>query len=472
MKTRDSKYWDFGSVPMIEPEYLGSILAAASDIALFVKLDGNILSILVNETEKSLGNLSHWEGRSIRDFLTTESIEKLDVVINQIKSGQSVMHSVELNHQDNAIWQFPVRYSIHRLGAQDTILMLGRDLRTIAETQQQLIKAQIAVERGYEESRRLDARFRILMANTRDAVVFVSIVDGKIIEANGMAGDMMGLATEVLTNTDFPSHFQSNGRGALISQLVAATEEDANAQYDAVLTLNGSSVRLYPSLFRSSGQRYLLCRLEADEDSAVKDDDLSKNLLSLYQSGPDAIVFTQSNGVIEAANDGFLDLINAPSLPKVKGRSLANFLTRGQIDLAVMLDNVVRSGQVRIYATELQNEFGAKLGVEVSVAKLGSTSKPLAAFVIRDSNRAQTLRPHASESNAHSGSSVSELVGSATLKEIVGETNDMIEKICIETALEMTKNNRAAAAEMLGLSRQSLYVKLRKFDLVSKDQDF
>ena len=95
MKTRDSKFWDFGSVPMIEPEYLGSILAAASDIALFVKLDGNILSILVNETEKSLGNLSHWEGRSIRDFLTTESIEKLDVVINQIKSGQSVMHSVE-----------------------------------------------------------------------------------------------------------------------------------------------------------------------------------------------------------------------------------------------------------------------------------------------------------------------------------------------------------------------------------------
>jgi len=140
MKTRDSKFWDFGSVPMIEPEYLGSILAAASDIALFVKLDGNILSILVNETEKSLGNLSHWEGRSIRDFLTTESIEKLDVVINQIKSGQSVMHSVELNHQDNAIWQFPVRYSIHRLGAQDTILMLGRDLRTIAETQQQLIR--------------------------------------------------------------------------------------------------------------------------------------------------------------------------------------------------------------------------------------------------------------------------------------------------------------------------------------------
>jgi len=46
----------------------------------------------------------------------------------------------------------------------------------------------------------------------------------------------------------------------------------------------------------------------------------------------------------------------------------------------------------------------------------------------------------------------------------------MIEKICIETAIELTQNNRAAAAEMLGLSRQSLYVKLRKFDLLAKDR--
>jgi len=46
----------------------------------------------------------------------------------------------------------------------------------------------------------------------------------------------------------------------------------------------------------------------------------------------------------------------------------------------------------------------------------------------------------------------------------------MIEKICIETAIELTQNNRAAAAEMLGLSRQSLYVKLRKFDLLTRDR--
>ncbi len=41
----------------------------------------------------------------------------------------------------------------------------------------------------------------------------------------------------------------------------------------------------------------------------------------------------------------------------------------------------------------------------------------------------------------------------------------MIEKLSIEAALELTGDNRASAAEMLGLSRQSLYVKLRRFGL-------
>ena len=45
------------------------------------------------------------------------------------------------------------------------------------------------------------------------------------------------------------------------------------------------------------------------------------------------------------------------------------------------------------------------------------------------------------------------------------ETTDLIERLCIEAALELTQDNRASAAEMLGLSRQSLYVKLRRYGL-------
>ena len=60
---------------------------------------------------------------------------------------------------------------------------------------------------------------------------------------------------------------------------------------------------------------------------------------------------------------------------------------------------------------------------------------------------------------------LTELVGRVPMKDIVGETTDLIEKRCIEAALELTRDNRASAAEILGLSRQSLYVKLRRFGM-------
>ena len=63
------------------------------------------------------------------------------------------------------------------------------------------------------------------------------------------------------------------------------------------------------------------------------------------------------------------------------------------------------------------------------------------------------------------GPQMTKLVGRVSLKELVRESTDLIEKLCIEAALELTDDNRASAAEMLGLSRQSLYVKLRRFGL-------
>ena len=37
--------------------------------------------------------------------------------------------------------------------------------------------------------------------------------------------------------------------------------------------------------------------------------------------------------------------------------------------------------------------------------------------------------------------------------------------------LDLTRDNRVAAAELLGLSRQSLYVKLRRYDMLEGGAD-
>jgi DNA-binding NtrC family response regulator len=61
------------------------------------------------------------------------------------------------------------------------------------------------------------------------------------------------------------------------------------------------------------------------------------------------------------------------------------------------------------------------------------------------------------------------LVGKLPLKELVRESTDLIERLCIEAALQMNGDNRANAAEMLGLSRQSLYIKLHRYGIESPE---
>ena len=86
-------------------------------------------------------------------------------------------------------------------------------------------------------------------------------------------------------------------------------------------------------------------------------------------------------------------------------------------------------------------------------------------FTIRDVSRRLGSEAGGGREMPRSVGQMTELVGRVPLKDIVRDTTDLIEQLCIEAALELTHDNRASAAEMLGLSRQSLYVKLRRFNI-------
>ena len=51
------------------------------------------------------------------------------------------------------------------------------------------------------------------------------------------------------------------------------------------------------------------------------------------------------------------------------------------------------------------------------------------------------------------------------LPTLVCDTSAIIERHCIETALQLANGRRTAAAELLGLSRQSLYMKLSRYGM-------
>lgn len=52
-----------------------------------------------------------------------------------------------------------------------------------------------------------------------------------------------------------------------------------------------------------------------------------------------------------------------------------------------------------------------------------------------------------------------------SLRSLVRASMDVMERRFIEEALDQTRGNRTAAAELLGLSRQSLYAKLGRYGL-------
>ena len=61
-----------------------------------------------------------------------------------------------MNHSGAVQYEFPVRYTLRRWPGTDKILMLGRDLRPMAEIQQQLVQAHRAIGRDHEAQRELE----------------------------------------------------------------------------------------------------------------------------------------------------------------------------------------------------------------------------------------------------------------------------------------------------------------------------
>jgi transcriptional regulator PpsR len=134
-----------------------------------------------------------------------------------------------------------------------------------------------------------------------------------------------------------------------------------------------------------------------------------------------------------------------------------------------MLTQLKEHGTLRNFSTVLRAGFGEMEEVEVSAVSVPDDTQPTYGFSIR--NVARRLAPAQVPGTAlpQSIEQLTQLIGRVPMKEIVRESTDLIEKLCIEAALNLTSDNRASAADVLGLSRQSLYSKLRRYGLGNLD---
>jgi len=113
---------------------------------------------------------------------------------------------------------------------------------------------------------------------------------------------------------------------------------------------------------------------------------------------------------------------------------------------------------------------GLATEVEVSAAWLPDSDHPSIGFMLRDVGRRLAVGPQGARDLTRAVEQLTSLVGRVSLRELIRDTTDLVERHFIEAALELTDDNRTSAAEVLGVSRQSLYVKLRRHRLLDSPE--
>ena len=449
----------------LDAQTAASLISAAADVALILDEHGVIQDMAFGNDELKRHGHQHWLGKPWLDTVTIESRPKVEEMLSEATSLGSTKWR-HINHPSADGADLALLYTIVPLGREigaHRSVAFGRDLRSQVALQQRLVSAQLSMERDYWRLRHVETRYRLLFQVATEAVLILDATTEKLEEANPAAykllGDKARLASWTLTQ----------GLDALsvpaVQQMFAGLR--LRGRTDPITVCFADSADIYNlsgSLFRQENSTHFLIRVTPLKPTeASTESSMTRLLQRVIENAPDAFVVTDMDGRVVTANRAFLELTQLASEALVRGEPLQKWLGRSGVDMNVLISNLRQRGTVRLFATTVQGEYGSTAEVEISAVSVSSDDQPCLGFTIRDIGRRLTNEPLTSKDLPRSAGQMTELVGRVPLRDIVRETTDLIEELCIQAALELTGDNRAAAAEMLGLSRQSLYVKLKRF---------
>ena len=148
---------------------------------------------------------------------------------------------------------------------------------------------------------------------------------------------------------------------------------------------------------------------------------------------------TGADGTVRDANEAFLELAQVASLDQARGTSLDHWLGRPGVDLNVLTASLREHRKVRLFSTTLRGEHGTVEPVEISAASIAGGDGVRHGFVIRPVSRRPGTERGRPYKVPQSADQLKDMVGRVPLKELVRETTDLIERLCIEAALEITE---------------------------------
>lgn len=458
------------SIGDLDAQSAASLIFAAADIALVVDDEGVIRDLAVSNIDLSQENYADWVGQPWIDTVTVESRPKIEELLRGGQANPDV-RGRQVNHPSSTGADVPVRYSTVHVGDEGRVVAVGRDLRTMATLQQRLVDAQQSMEREYARLRHAETRYRLLFQIASEAVLIVDAASLKIVEVNPSASQLIGKPRAKTAGESLFRLFDPESEQPLQLLLAQVRASGRGNDIKARLAGNDQSFDVSASLFRQENASHFLIRMANESGSAQAAPGARSQLLDVVEQLPDGFVVTDLDHHILTANAAFLDLAQLASSEHAQGELLERWLGRTSVDVNVLFANLREHGSVRNFSTIVQGEYGITEEVEVSAVSVPDGEQPCLGFAVRHVGRRQSTGIGEGQALPRSVEQLTKLVGRVPLKDLVRESTDMIERLCIEAALELTDDNRASAAEMLGLSRQSLYVKLRRYGLGDLDND-
>ncbi len=441
------------------------MLAETNDVCLIIDKGGVVRDVAIGTEDAVMQTALSWRDQRWIDTVTIESQPKINALLEAgFNGGESRWRQVNHPLGDDA--DLPILYKALTYEDDDHIVVVGRNLRPMSQMQQQILDVQQSLERDYARLHQAEMRYRMLFNMSAEAILIIDADSRRIVEANPAAGRLLDTPSQKLLNRTFPRGFSATAAEEIEELLLrvraAGTAEDITVRNDndAVLQLTATLIR------REDGTYFLVRIIPPGGDMA---DTASQKVLQVVGKSPDSFVVTDASGIVLAANKAFLDLAQIASDLQVIGQPVDRWLGRAGVDANVLLRNLQRRSEIRHYVTTVRPEYGSPLDVELSAVRAIDGAEQCFGFVIRP----QVIRPTPGADETpvlpRSLEEMTELVGRVPLKELVRETTDIIERLCIEAALKLSNDSRAGAAEMLGLSRQSLYVKLHRYGLGELD---
>jgi transcriptional regulator PpsR len=455
--------------PELSPSHLQQLLPALVDIMMVLDRQSTVLEVTVFGKDLHRLDSSGFKGRSINDFISHDSKDKFALMLAAVGKSDAPMWR-HVNFSPMAGQELPLQVSLLPQEKDGTVWLFGRDLSGLSQMQSRLVEAHQSMERDFLRLRHMEARYRLLFESVADPMLVVDVAQRRVMEANSAAQLVFKDLSRKLPGSDVAQLFDPDKREAL-EILLRQAQTTGRMESGRVRYLNADrDCNLHVSVFVQEGGPQYLLRLQAL--SAQQTSHTEAPVINWFHhaldQAPVGFVVADRMGTILASNPEFCSMVGVASHTMLINKSLEDWLARGGVDLGVLLTNLRQSSTLRSFATDLRSMVGVLIPVDIAAVTLNGDDPTYGFFFHQLSGaRGRDVMPATSGGMADSVAQLSQLVGRMPMKEIVGETSTMIERMCIQAALELTQNNRASAAEMLGLSRQSLYVKLHRYGMVA-----